>query len=405
MSPTDSAPAWRRHPWLVLAALVLLALNLRPTAVAVGPVLLTLQDSLGLDGTGSGLLTALPGLCFAVFGLVAPWLARRLGLHRTVVVALLAVLVGQLVRVLVGSPAPFLGASALALAGMAVSNVLLPSLVKLHFPHRVGLVTATYTTALVTGLTLASLVTAPVAAAVGGWRPALAGWAVLALLALPLWLGMVGADRRRPADGVPLPRTSLRQVAGTRRGWVMALFFGVQSMLSYSLFGWLPSIFVGAGFSEVEGGLLLGITTGVSIPLAFLLPTWTARNPSPYSAVLVVVLCAVAGLVGLLLVPTVLPWLWAALLAVGTSAFPVFLALVGLRTETAEGTASLSAFSQGVGYLISALGPFVVGLLHDVTGGWTWPVLAMLVMVVPLTVLGLLACRPGTLEAELRTRS
>nr|WP_231748039.1 MFS transporter [Auraticoccus cholistanensis] len=406
--PVPARPPLSERPWLILLALVVLALNLRATAVSVGPLLTTLQDALGLDGSQAGLLTALPGLCFAVFGLVAPWLAARLGLHRTVVGALVAVGAGQLVRVTVDTPTPFLAASALSLAGMAVSNVLLPSLVKWHFPRRIGVVTAVYATALVTGLTLASIASVPAAQLLGGWRPGLAVWSLLAVLALPPWLALLGHDRRGPSEPVLVDvraaPVGLAQVARTRKGWLMGTFFGVQSMLSYSLFGWLAAIYTGAGFSEVTSGLLLGICTGVAIPFSFLLPAWTARHPSPYSAMLLVVGCAVAGLVGLLVAPATVPWLWAVLLAVGTSAFPIFLALVGLRTETPAGTASLSAFSQGVGYLISATGPLAIGFLHEHSAGWTLPVLAMLAMVVPLTVLGLLVCRPGTLEAELRAR-
>ena len=151
-----------RRTVLVLVGLVLLSLNLRPAAVSVGPVLAEVRDGLGMGAASAGVLTSLPVLAFACFGALAPALASRLGVHRVTLLALLCVVAGLGTRVLVDHEAPFLALSMLALAGMAVANVVLPSLVKLHFPDRVGLVTAIYTTALSVGLTAALFLTVPI---------------------------------------------------------------------------------------------------------------------------------------------------------------------------------------------------------------------------------------------------
>ena len=184
-----------RRTALVLIGLVLLSFNLRPAAVSVGPVLEEVRDALGMSGPEAGLLTSLPVLAFAVFGALAPAFARAVGVHRAAAVSLITVVVGLGGRAAVDHEVPFLSLSAVALAGMATANVLLPSLVKLHFPHRIGAATAVYTTALATGLTSAFLLTVPISHAFDSWRAGLGVWAITALVALVPWLALATHDR------------------------------------------------------------------------------------------------------------------------------------------------------------------------------------------------------------------
>ena len=188
--------------WMPLVALLCLAFNLRPVAVSVGPVLTEITAELGLTGTTAGLLTSLPTLCFAAFGAAAPWVARKLGDHGTIAVALLALIAGQVLRLLADDAVGFLLASALALAGMAMANVLLPSLVRQHYPDRIGLVTALYSLTLTIGVTVASMATVPLAVALGGWRAGLGTIVIAAVVALLFWLPMLrGGHATRGARG------------------------------------------------------------------------------------------------------------------------------------------------------------------------------------------------------------
>ena len=253
----------------------------------------------------------------------------------------------------------FLALSMLALAGMATANVLLPSLVKLHFPDRVGLVTALYTTALAIGLTGALILTVPISDAGGGWRTGLGVWAVLALLAAVPWLALVRHDRK-PAGG-PATRSRLGDVARTRLGGAMALFFGLQSLQAYAIFGWFAQLWRDGGYSPAAAGVLVGLVAAVSIPLSLWLPTAArpaggpARDPAGGDRLLPGGLRradggavrpggAVGGAVG-----------------VGTCTFALVLTLIGLRSRTPGGTAALSGFTQSTGYLLAAGGPFAVG--------------------------------------------
>ena len=390
---------------LVLVGIVLLAFNLRPAAVSVGPVLDEIRAGLDMSGTEAGVLTSLPVLAFALFGALAPRLARLVGTHRLTLLALAGVVVGLLGRSRADGVAPFLALSLLALGGMATANVLLPSLVKTHFPDRVGLMTALYSTSLACGLTLASVATVPISGAAGDWRDGLAAWAVTAAIAALPWILLVRHDR--PSDQDPGPGHSpigLAAVARTRLGLQMALFFGLQSLQAYAIFGWFAAIFRDAGHSAATAGLLLGVITGVSIPLSFVIPGLAARLGDQRPIVWAVVLCYPVGYAGMIVAPYGGAWAWAVLIGIGTTTFPLILTQIGLRSRTSAGTAALSGFTQSVGYLIAAVGPFGIGLLHDLTGGWTVPLLVLIGLCVPLLAVGLAVSRPSYVEDQVAPR-
>jgi CP family cyanate transporter-like MFS transporter len=386
----------------VLVGLVLLSLNLRPAAVSVGPVLTEVRDALGMSAPVAGLLTSLPVVAFAVFGALAPAAARRIGPHRVTLAGLVAVAVGLLGRSLVGHQAAFLALSLLALGGMAMANVLLPSLVKRHFPDRIGTMTAVYTTALALGLTTSLVLTVPIAEAFGSWRTGLGAWAVLAGLAVLPWLGLARHDAPDP-DAVPSPNRAVRfgDVARTRLGLAMATFFGLQSLQAYAVFGWFATLWRDAGFSPAAAGALVAVVAGISVPLSAWVPRLVARPGNQRAVMFTVMLLYPVAYLGLVVAPHSLAVLWALLLGAATTTFPMILTLIGLRAATPEGTAALSSFTQSTGYLLAAIGPFGVGVLHDASGGWTVPLLALAILVVPMLALGAYVSRPAAVEDQL----
>ena len=391
-----------RRTALVLVGLVLLSLNLRPAAVSVGPVLAEVRDGLGMGTASAGLLTSLPVLAFAVFGALAPYLASRLGLHRIALLALLCVVVGLAARVLVDHEGPFLLLSMLALSGMAVANVVLPSLVKWHFPDRIGLVTAIYTTALSTGLTAALMLTVPLSDALGDWRDGLGAWAVVALVAAVPWFGLVSRDRHLPR---PDRKVTYLDVLRTPLGKAMATFFAFQSLQAYVVFGWFATLWRDAGFSATEAGLLVGLLAATAIPLSLWAPTKLARSADPRALLFAIMACYFVGYLGLMVAPASLAVVWAVFVGAATTTFPLILVLVGLRARTPEGTAALSGVTQSLGYLVAATGPFTIGAVYDATGGWTWPLALLLVTVLPLFAVGAYVSRPMYVEDQLRPRS
>ncbi|MEV0149802.1 MULTISPECIES: MFS transporter [unclassified Nonomuraea] len=405
--------------WLLVLGIVLAALNLRTAVTSVGPLLDQLTQGLGMSSVGTGLLTTLPVLAFATVGAVTPSLSRRLGEHRLLLLALVTLGVGLLVRSLVGSAPVFLLSSAVALSGGAVGNVLIPTLIKRHFPARTGVMTTVYTTALAAGTMLAAAATVPIERASGDWHIALGVWAALAAVATLPWLALLRSDpaSRAPAvgnasgdtedDAAPeaaAPASGLRQLARSRLAWMVAVYFGTQSMIAYIMFGWLPTILTDGGYSTGEAGFVLGVFTALNIPVSILVPVVASRFRDQRPVVVGLVAAYTAGFLGLWLAPVSTAMVWVVLIALGMGSFPLALMMLGLRTRTAEATAALSAFGQSAGYLMAGAGPLAVGLLHDLTGGWTLPYAMLFVVLAAQLVTGLYAGRRRYIEDERRER-
>ncbi|MDM4722021.1 MFS transporter [Micromonospora sp. WMMA1363] len=386
---------------LVLVGMLLVAVNLRAAVTSLGALLDEVRTGLGLSGAMAGLVTTLPTIAFAGLGALTPWLVRRVAPARVLVVAMLALAAGQVLRVVTGSALVFVLTSALALAGIAVANILLPMLVKQHFPGRTGLVTGAYTMALTVGTTVASASAVPVAHAFGSWRVGLGIWAGLAAVAVLPWVPLAlraGAVTWRAARTATT--TTRVRPARTRLGWAMAVYFGTQSLSGYAIMGWLAQLFRDAGYRPETAGLLLAGVTALGVPIALLMPTLAGRMRTLRPLVLSLTAASTLAYLGLALAPHGGAMLWVALLAVGQGAFPLVLTTIGLRARTAEGTVALSAFAQSVGYVIAALGPLLVGVLYEATAGWTAPIGFLLAALTVQTGAGLVIARPRYVEDE-----
>lgn len=407
--PGDTAAEGPGSRWpqrLVVIGLVLAALNLRPAITSLGSLLEEVRDGLGMSGTLAGFLTSVPALCFAVFGLAAPRLARRWGPATVVCSGLAAIAAGLLIRPLAGGTAGFLAASALALAGIAVSNVLMPVIVKRWFPDRVGAMTGLYSMALSLGTAAAAAVTVPMTDALGGsWRAGLGVWAVLAGLAVLPWLavarGHTNRQARAESAGATPQDAPTGRITRSRTAWAMAVFFGLQATAAYITMGWMPQIFRDAGVSASTAGVLLAITMVMGVPLSFVLPRIAARLRNQGVLVVVLGVFGLTGYAGLWLAPAGGAWVWAVLLGVSNCAFPLALTMIGMRARTSSGVVRLSAFAQCTGYLLSIPGPLLVGALYQHSGGWDLPIALMAALMVPQIAAGVLAGRDRTLEDEL----
>ncbi|RYJ27126.1 putative integral membrane transporter [Streptomyces sp. L-9-10] len=431
LSPTPSvtasadAPGPRTGVWftrLLVAGLVLAALNLRPAITSLGALLEEVRDGLHMSGSVAGVLTSVPPFCFAVFGFAAPRLARRFGPGTVVCAGMVAITAGLLIRPFADGTAGFLAASAVALMGIAVSNVLMPVIVKRYFPDRVGTMTGLYSMALALGTALAAAVTVPMTEALGGsWRTGLGVWAVLAALAVLPWLGLV---RERGAFASPSPSSSPSHAATvpaqaqaqtsasasglslgrSRTAWALACFFGLQATGAYITMGWMPQIFRDAGISAGTAGLLLAVIMVMGVPLAFVIPRTAARMKNQGPIVIALGLCGLSAYAGLYFAPAEGAWVWAVLLGISNCSFPLALTMIGMRSRTGAGVVRLSAFAQSTGYLISIPGPLLVGVLYQHTGGPGLPIALMATFLLPQMVAGIVAGRDRTIEDETRMR-
>ncbi|MFC7527389.1 CynX/NimT family MFS transporter [Actinoplanes sp. GCM10030250] len=381
----------RQGQLFTLVALLLAAVNLRLAVTSVGPVLTEIRAGLGMSAAAAGLLTSVPVLCFASIGLAAPRLARRFGAARVIAGGLALLTAGLAVRPFAGGTVSFLLLSAVALAGIALVNVLLPSIVKDRFPDRVGSVTGLYSIALNIGATTAAAATVPLTGTFGDdWRLGLACWALAAIIALPPWFLMA---RERDVAGGPSSDQAPVRVSRHPVAWALAVYFGMQSTSAYVIIGWLPQIYRDAGVSAEMAGVLFAVTSFLGVPLTFLLSALVGRFRSQSAIALVLGLFGIAGWAGLWASPAAAPLLWAILLGVVNTAFPLVLTMIALRGRNPSTVVRLSAFAQGVGYLIAIPGPILIGVLHEATGGWRVPLALMALLMIPQILAGMAAGR------------
>ncbi|MFD0408302.1 CynX/NimT family MFS transporter [Kitasatospora sp. NPDC127116] len=387
--------------WLFAVAIAAAAFNLRPVVTSLGPLLKQVRDDLGMNPTLAGLLTAVPSLCFGLFGFAAPAAARRIGPIAVVTAGMGAITAGVLARSFAGGTAVFLLLTALALAGVAVSNVLLPVVIKRYFPDKVGPMIGLYSMALSAGTALAAAVTVPLTKSLGGdWRYGLGVWAVLGALALVLWLLVLIAKRERGERAAGAAAPVRLPITRSRTAWALAGYFGLQATGAYVVMGWMSQIFQDAGIGEGTTGVLLAVTMVIGVPVSFVLPNLAARRGDQRLFVVVLACCGIAGYAGLALAPAGGAWLWAVLLGLSNCAFPLVLTMIGLRARSAGGVAQLSAFAQGIGYLVSIPGPILVGWLYGATGEWYWPLGFLSLLLVPQMLFGLRAARARHIEDE-----
>lgn len=398
-----TSPAPRRlGTVLVGAAVVLIALNLRPGASSFGPVLAEVRGGLGMGAGVAGLVTGLPGLCFGVVGLLAVGLARRVGTSAGIALGAVALVVGLLGRVATDSVGAFVLLSVLALSGMAVGNVLVPAWIKQHGEEREVALATAYGSTLVLGGALGALVTAPILEATDDWHRALGVWGVLALLALPPWaLVWARAARSEPRLAPAASGDARMRVAASPTAVAMTVMFGIQAMHAYIQFGWLPQIYRDAGLSASYAGALSALLTAVGVLGGLMMPTVIARTTHLRTVMWALGGTLALGYVGLLLAPATVPWLWALLLGVAGFAFPTAIALITARTRDPAVTAGLSGFVQPVGYLLAGIGPIAVGLVHDATGDWRLVLFLLAASAVPFTWACLRASRPVLVDDEL----
>ncbi|HEX5404547.1 MAG TPA: MFS transporter [Pseudonocardiaceae bacterium] len=392
-----------RDRWLLIGALLLAGLSMRTAVTSVGAVLGDIEGGLHSNSGVAGLLTTLPAICFAILGALTPRMAARVGQHRLLVLALGAMTVGLVARAVVGSVWLFLVLSVLSLAGGAVANVVMPSLVKSHFPNQVGRMTAVYTTALAVGTTAGAGLTVPIGNLDGGpdsWRVGIGSWALLSVVAMLAWVPTTRHDSAvRGGPRRLSPRTLVRSPVARR----VTLFFAFQSVQAYIAFGWFERFLTAHGITAATAGWMVALLSAMGIPVSMIVP----NVPMRYHRLVVLVLggCFAVAYAGLSFAPAGGAWVWMVLAGIGGGMFPFSLVLMGYRSAGSATTASLSAFAQGVGYLIAACGPLLFGVLHGATGGWTGSLLVLWVALVVATVTGWLACTPRTVDDDLADRS
>jgi CP family cyanate transporter-like MFS transporter len=374
-------------------AIGLLALNLRPFVGSLGVVLPQVRANLALSASVAGVLTALPVLAFALAGPFAPRLAARVGMRGAAVGSLGVLALALIARGFAHSSWWFVAMTALAPAAVAVGNVILPALVKQHFPERTALGSSLATALVVLGGAIGSAATVSVAGALGGWRVGLGVWGAAAALAALFWL-LPGLRRSGSNnDSVTPDARGWPTAFRSPLAWALMAVFAAQSMGAYVGFGWLPAIYTSAGVSLGEAGLLVGVWSLLGVPMGLLVPVLLrSGRSSPWVPWLWAVSTA-AGWLGLIFSHGHAVWIWTILLGVGSGAFPWVLSMVAMHSHSVADAALLSGFVQSIGYLLAAVGPFGFGALHDLTGSWRLSLSGMAVVSLVIGVAGTIVAR------------
>lgn len=369
-------------------------LAMRAPIISVAPILTRIQEAYGLSSVAASLLTALPVFCFGALAFVAPWVGGRFGIERTIVLMLGLITVGVVVRSVWGWPSLFLGTFLLG-SGIAVNNVLMPAAIKRHWTHAVGPLMSTFSVSMALGPTMAALLTVPLYQLFGGSvRLALGVWVVLPIAGVVLFQVLRG--RLRPADE-PARRTAAagRSLWREPVAWQVSGFLGLQSLLFYALSGWLPTILMDKGLSDIAASLGLSLFTMMNIAGSLTFPVAAVKLRQQSGLAATSATFWLVGIAGLMLGPVSTSYVWAVFAGLGSGAsFSLALTLIVLRSKDTATAAQLSGMAQAVGYTLAATGPLMMGWVFAASGGWTVPLLVLVAIVPLMTLAGLAAGRP-----------
>lgn len=358
----------RLQKGLLILAIILIGINLRPAFSSISPLLTEIRHSLALSGSAAGMLTTLPVACLGIFAPLAPWLARRYGAERLLLPLLFALAAGLVLRGLWSTSWLFIGTG---IAGISIGllGILLPSIIKREFPAYPDLMTGVYTMSLCLGTALAAGIAFPLFSTLHSLPLALAAWALPVLIAILFWWPF--RHLGQTASAAATSTNPWRQLLRDTLAWHVTMFMGLQSALAYCVFGWLPTILQDRGIDAVQSGLFLSGSVMTQVVSALLIP-WVASlmrvqrgmNCLMFMMIFIGFMGAIYGTVDAM-------WWWMIILGLGQGGgFAMALAMIVLRTRTPSQAAQLSAMSQGLGYTLASLGPLIMGIMHESSNGW-----------------------------------
>ncbi|WP_336185526.1 CynX/NimT family MFS transporter [Klebsiella grimontii] len=379
-----------RHNLVLIAGILLIATTLRVTFTGAAPLLDAIRSEYGLTTAQTGLLTTLPLLAFGLVSPLAAGVARRFGIERSLLLALILICLGIALRSLPMVTLLFIGTVIIG-CGIALGNVLLPGLIKRDFPQHVAKMTGAYSLTMGGAAALGSAMVVPLAFAGLGWRGALLMLMVFPLLALFIWLPQSRRQVTAPLTGSGAIHN--RGIWRSALAWQVTLFLGINSLVYYVIIGWLPAILQSIGYSEAQAGSLHGLLQLATAAPGLAIPLILHRLKDQRGiAVLVALMCAVSSL-GLWFLPGQAV-LWTLVFGFGSGATMILgLTFIGLRASSAHQAAALSGMAQTVGYLLAACGPPVMGKIHDANGDWHIPQIAVALISIAMAVFGALAGR------------
>lgn len=379
---------------LLLVGILLIAINLRPALAGVGPLVDDIKMATGLSNAMLGLLTTLPLIAFGVISMLTPLFTNRFGIGKTLLVALLLLTTGILIRTIEGNFFLYFGTLLFGIA-IAFGNVLLPGITKRNFSEKSGFVTSLYSSLMAVGASLAAGLSVPLTHIKGvGWRGSLGIWALLAFVAMLVWIPQVKQLKK------PLQKNNyikaMKSLSKSRLAWQVALFMGLQSMTFYIVLAWLPAILQSRGYNANYSGWMLSLSQATGILASLIVPTIAGKTQDQRSIVVVLILMEIVGIVGLILPQFGGVEIWVSLIGfVLGGSFGLSLLFIVLRSHDTASATELSGMAQSIGYLVAATGPFIFASIFDFTGNWIYALVLLLIVAVLKLLSGLYAAKPG----------
>ncbi len=391
---------------LALAGIASVSLGIRNAITAISPINDYITADIPISLSQFGIIGSIPLALFAVVSAMVPILVRAVGLEMLTLYSIVIMTAGQLVRVGAGDYSALFVGSVLTFLGIGAINVLLPPLVKRYFPEKIGPVTSLYAALLAISLMIPAASAVPIADA-AGWRTSLALWAILGALPAVPWLVLVlrrsRGDDHRPDDAPSVPVADFLRLWRAPTAWFLAGLLAITSLNAYVAFSWFPALLGDvAAVNDARAGFLLAVFSFLGLPLALAVPVMAARGFKVGVLIAVGGASFTLGYAGLLAAPEFSPILWVTMIAFGPVIFPLCLVLANLWSRTESGAVALNSFMQAVGYLLAAAWPLIIGVLHDASGGWTIPLLVLIVTSLIAVVLGVVVRTPRYIEDEVR---
>jgi len=379
---------------LLLAGILCIAINLRPALAGVGPLVDDIRQATGLSNSMLGLLTTLPLIAFGVISMLTPLFTDRFGIGKTLLGAMILLCIGIGIRSVEGIFPLYFGTLLFGIA-IALGNVLLPGITKRNFSENSGFVTSLYSSVMAVGASLAAGLSVPLTNINGlGWRGSLAVWAILALVAVIIWLPQVN-KLKKPAQKNDYIK-AMKKLNNSRLAWQVALFMGLQSMTFYIILAWLPAILQSRGYSANYSGWMLSLCQATGILGSLIIPTIAGKRNDQRSIVWVLLLIELIGITGLLLPQFGGVEIWVSMIGfVLGGSFGLSLLFIVLRAHDTASATELSGMAQSIGYVIAATGPFIFASIFDLTNNWRYALILLLVIAVLKSFSGLYAAKPG----------
>jgi CP family cyanate transporter-like MFS transporter len=383
-------------PWLLLATLGLVALNLRAVLTAIPPLTLEIQSATGWNDTTIGLLTTLPVIVMGLAALVVPAVAQRVGRPQTVWIALGVLVLASAGRLAAGVPIVLFITAFLGGLGIALASGLVPAIVRAELPSSTGAATGLWTASMFTGAALAAALTVPIAMATGSWQWGLAVWALPAIAALALWT-YVEAPHRRHASDRGSGAIAIRSLPWrSPLAWALTAYLAINSLVFYTALAWIAPSLDERGWTSEEGGLLFGLFTASQIVAALFMPWLAQRLPGRRMVWAATVVVTALCLLSLAYTPATLTALVLFLFGfTNAGGFTIGLSMLSEFSPDAASSARLTAMAFAITYLLAAIGPTVAGALLDAAGSWTL-VYVVLAVIALLQLPALVPLRKGT---------